>query len=39
MVVWKRKVLSLEEKTFAGTGKRRKKEEKKNSLNAVYLVC
>ena len=28
-VVWKRKVLGLEEKTFAGTGKRRKKEEKK----------
>ena len=25
-VVWKRKVLGLEEKPFAGTGKRRKKE-------------
>ena len=28
-VVWKRKVVSLEEKTFAGTPKGRKKEEKK----------
>ena len=25
-MVWKRKVLGLEEKLFAGTGKRRKKE-------------
>ena len=31
-VVWKRKVLGLEEKTFAGTGKRRKKEEKKKDI-------
>ena len=28
-VVWKRKVVSLEEKTFAGTPKGSKKEEKK----------
>ena len=28
-VVWKRKVVGLEEKTFAGTAKVRKKEEKK----------
>ena len=31
-VVWKRKVLGLEEKLFVGTGKRRKKEIKKNKI-------
>ena len=37
-VVWKRKVLGLEEKTFAGTGKRRKEEKKRRyfCFNAVY---
>ena len=42
-VVWKRKVLSLEKKLFAGTGRKKeegnKKKKRKFCFNVVYLIC